>query len=610
MNLEQQKVAKSYLEKARNYAYDVLAGHITVCKWVKLAVERDENDRKAAHERGLYFDEYDAARVLVFFSYLKHYKGEWRGQFIHLEPWQCWIISVVFGWKRKNGKRRYREVYEEVARKNGKTIKLAGIGGYMLLLDKEGAPEIYAAATTRDQSKRLWRDAAKMLGYATSTRNRIRIKNSISEIESPRNDGFFIPLSREAEAIDGSNPHAGLVDELHAHPTSEIYDVIMSGMGARSQPVLWSITTAGAARPKEESICLQKREYACHVLDGTYQDDEFFGIIYTLDDGDDWANEENWIKANPNLEYLAGYDANGDPFFSGSVKRDYLQGQVTKAKNSPVLRYGVLTKNFNLWQSNAMSWANLDLWDKCGVDVADKDWLESFRDATVVYGGLDLASVSDLTSLALLAIMPDGEKRLWVRSWLPEAAIQRAVSERGVPYDQWVEQGWIIVTPGLTTDYSWIHADLTGFGTAHLNPAERPVRMPAPAGAEGLLKELPIEIIGADDWAMARFFQNLAEEARTKFGKVGQGYRSMSPAMKEFEALYQSGRLVHNNNPVLRWAMGNVVAVVDPAENVKPDKKKSSEKIDPVVASLNAVFTSLAEHEESLESAYEEGVYI
>ncbi len=595
MTPAQEKIALESLAKARQYAADVLSGQVSACKWVKLAVQRDENDREIAHRRGLHFDEYEAARVLVFFTYLKHYKGEWRGQHISLEPWQCWIISVVFGWMRGNGKRRYREVYEEVARKNGKTIKLAGVGGYMLLLDGEGAPEIYAAATTRDQSKRLWRDASKMLGYASSTKGRIRIKNSVSEIESPGNDGFFVPLSREAEAIDGSNPHAGLIDELHAHPTSEIYDVIISGMGARSQPVLWAITTAGAARPKEESICLQKREYACHVLDGAYQDDEFFGIIYTLDDGDDWKDPATWIKANPNLEYQAGTDAVGSPVMRGSVKYDYLHGQVTKAKNSPVLRYGVLTKNFNLWQSNAMSWANLDLWGKCGVDIADGDWLESFRDAVVVYGGLDLASVSDLTSLALLAIMPDGEKRLWVRSWLPEAAIQRAVSERGVPYDQWVEQGWIVATPGLTTDYSWIHADLVG-----IEGDDKP----------GLLESLPIEMIGADDWAMARFFQNLAEEARAKFGKVGQGYKSMSPAMKEFEALYQGGKLLHNNNPVLRWAMGNVVAVVDPAENVKPDKKKSSEKIDPVVAAFNAVFASLALEEEDVQSAYEEGVYI
>ncbi len=589
MNPQQQKIAQHCLKLAREYAKDVISGTVVACKWVKLAVKRDEKDRENAHLRGLSFNEYEAARVLVFFYYLKHYKGEWRGKQLQLEAWQCWIISVVFGWQNKDGLRRYNEVYEEVARKNGKTIKLAGIGGFMLLLDGEGAPEVYAAATTREQSKRLWRDARKMLGYAPSVKRLIKIKDSESLIEAPSNDGFFIPLSRDAEAIDGANPSAGLVDELHAHKTAEIYNVIISGMGSRSQPLCWAITTAGRVRPKEESICLQKREYGCNVLEGKYQDDNFFCIIYALDAGDDFQNEKNWIKANPNLEYKIGVDSKGKAVMRGSVKRDYLRKEVTKALNSPVFRFGVLTKNFNVWRSNAISWCNLEEWDQCKASYE----LESFKGAGEVYGGLDLGSISDLTSFSLIAVFPNGEKRAWSRSWIPEAAVLRAVKERGLPYDLWVEQGWLVATPGNVVDYNFIHADISGL-----------------SGQTGLLDDLPLVNIAVDRWSIHQFVKDLKEELQDKLVAMGQGYKSMSPATKELERLYLSQQLHHDGNPVLKWAMGNVVAVVDPAENVKPDKKKSSEKIDPAVSLIMAVGAMLGGETESTESAYEEEIYI
>ena len=597
MTPEQTAIALDSLKKSRDYAHGVLDGSIIANKWVKLAVHRDENDRENGGERGLYFDEYAAARVCVFFSCLKHYKGQWRGQRVILEPWQCWIITVVYGWKRKNGTRRFREAYEEVARKNGKTLKLAGLGGFMLLMDAEGAPEIYAAATQREQSKRAWRDARKMLGYAAAVKGKLKFKDSESLIECPENDGFFIPLSRDAEGVDGANPHFGLIDELHAHKTSEIYDVIISGMGSRTQPLIWSITTAGAARPQEESICLQKREYAQKMLEGHYIDDEFFGIIYTLDEGDDWTDPAVWVKANPNIEYEVGRDSRDNPIMRGSVKYDYLQGQVNKAKNSPVMRYGVLTKNFDVWMSNAMTWADIPKWDACAAQYS----IESLTAAEVVYGGLDLASTKDLTSLTLLAVMPNGEKRIWSHSWIPEDRVAAAVQDRGVPYDQWIEQGWITTTPGNSTDYKYIHNMLTG------SPASEDGTVEAKAG---LLETLPIKMIGADDWGMGVFFQDLAVEAHASFIGVRQGYKTMSPAMKEFERLYLSGAIVHDGNPVLRWAMGNLVAVVDPTDSVKPDKKKSSEKIDPAVAAIMAVAVSIGEIEELLESAYEDEVYI
>lgn len=577
---DQAAIAQRGLADARAYATGVISGEIIACRWVKLAVERDERDRATAHERGLYFDEYSAARVLVFVSYLSHYKGEWRGKRVELEPWQSWIVTVVFGWLRTNGKRRFRQVYEEVARKNGKTIKLAGIGGYGLLKDREGAPEIYAAATTREQAKRLWKDARKMLGYSKHIAKKIKIRDSESHIECISNDGIFIPLSRESEAIDGANPHFALVDELHAHKTREIHDVLVSGQGARSQPLLWEITTAGFTNNKEASICLEQREYTCRILEGTYTDDEHFGVIYTLDDWEnEWKDPTMWGKANPNIEYQRGTDAAGMPKMRGSVKYDYLQGQVVKAINSPVARVGVLTKNFSVWLSSAVSWLNTDLWAQCG----DTYTLADLEGAEQIYAGLDLASVSDLCSIALLAIMPDGTERVWQRSYVPQDQVDNAIKNRNVPYDQWIRDGWLIATPGNVTDYEYIIADLLGDEWQS-----------AIANESGILFHLPkLTAIGIDRWNSGWIVNKLMEFGLPLVG-YGMGYQSMSPAMRALEHDYQGGKLRHPNDPLLTWAMQNVVATLDPSLNVKPDKKSSPEKIDPAVALIIAKGVSIS----------------
>ena len=591
MTPEQITIAERGLAAARAYAEGVLSGEVVACRWVRLAVERDERDRANGHERGLYFDEYSAGRVLVFImSFLSHYKGEWRGKPVELEPWQCWIVTVVFGWMRSGGKRRFRQVYEEVARKNGKTIKLAGIGGYGLLKDREGAPEIYAAATTRDQAKRLWKDARKMLGYSNMLKSRLKFRDSESHIDCPSNDGFFIPLSRESETIDGANPHFALVDELHAHKTREIHDVLVSGQGARSQPLLWEITTAGFTNNKEGSICLEQRDYTTRILEGQIEDDEHFGVIYTLDDWEnEWRDPAMWVKANPNLEYQASTTTRG------SVKLDYLQGQVTKAMNSPVARVGVLTKNFNIWLSSAVNWLNPDAWAKCQRVYE----LTDLADAVHIYAGLDLASVSDLCSIALLAIMPDGSERVWQRSYVPQDQVDNAIKTRSVPYDQWIRDGWLIATPGNVTDYEYIIADLLGDEWQSGQVTE-----------SGILFALPkLEALGVDRWNSGWIVNKLLEFGLPVVG-YGMGYQSMSPAMKALEHSYLSGKLQHNGDPLLTWAMSNVVATLDPSLNVKPDKKSSPEKIDPAVALIIAKGVSLGTAENTVESAYDDEVHI
>jgi len=605
VNHAQTAIAIDSLAKARHYAQGVLSGEITACRLIKLAVQRDETDRQTANQRGLYFDEYAAARVLVFMQQnLRLFEGKFRGQYLELEPWQCWKIAVVFGWKRADGTRRYRQVYEEVARKNAKTTLLAGVAGWGLLKDDEGAPEIYAAARTREQAKKLWETARIMFESSPAIKKRVKFKDSENKVLNPANHGKFVPLSSDSKTADGQNPDMSLLDEIHAHRNREMYDVQISGMASREQPLLWGITTAGFTTNKEGSICLELRQYLINILEGKFTDDEFFGVIYTLDDWEtEWKNPESWVKANPNLEYqyasaIKWDDRNqcwqGKPLKRGSVSVEYLKGQVTKAQNSPAARIGVLVKNFNAWMASEINWLNPDKWAANARDFT----LESLAEAAEIHLGIDLASVNDLASIAILAKMPDGTERVWQRSYVPQEQVDSAIKTRSVPYDQWIRDGWLVATPGAVTDYEYIIADLLGQDWRDGRITEG-----------GILYHLPTPTrIGGDRWNLGWVGSKLIEFGLPVVG-YGMGYQSMSPAMKELERAYLAGTLHHCGDPLLTWAMSNVVATLDPALNVKPDKKASKEKIDPAVALFIAKGVSLGQPE-SDESAYQDSVYI
>ncbi len=344
--------ASNPLDRAAQYGRDVLTGRIKTGKLVQLAVQRHDNDLKTAASRGFFFDEEQAARALNLFSYLKHSKGEWAGQAIELEPWQAWIIATVFGWVNEDtGKRRFRTVYEEIARKNGKTTKLAGIGLKGLTKDEEGGPEIYAAATKRDQARILFEEASRMIRQSKALRTRLDVQQH--RIIYPKNFGKFEPLSADANSMDGLNPHMALVDELHAHKTPEVWDVLKSALGARSQPLIWAITTAGF---NKNGICYEVRDYAIKVLQGVIDDDAFFGIIYTLDDADDWQDPDNWIKANPNLGV--------------SVSIEYLQEQARQAAVMPTAKVNFLTKHLNVWVTGESAWCNVEKWLACAGEFS------------------------------------------------------------------------------------------------------------------------------------------------------------------------------------------------------------------------------------------------
>ncbi len=531
------------LEKAAQYGRDVLTGKITAGKLTKLAIQRHDRDLKKAHHRGLFFCEDSARRALILFSFLKHSKGEWAGQTVELEPWQSWIIACVFGWKNQDtDKRRFKTVYEEIARKNGKTTKLAGIGLYGLTKDDEGGPEIYSAATKRDQAKILFSESSRMVRQSRPLKRRLDVQEH--QILNPSNFGKFQPLSADGQTMDGLNPHFALVDELHAHKTSEIWDVLKSALGARSQPLLWAITTAGF---NKNGICYEVRDYAVKVLTGIIEDDSFFSIIFTLDDGDDWQDESNWIKANPNLNV--------------SVKLDYLREQARQAAVMPTAKVNFFTKHLNIWLTGSAVWCNVEMWQQCAADYSQ----DNLTEALEVYLGLDLSTVSDIASVGGIAKMLDGRWLTFGKHYLPEDAVDNNIRKTTVPFRQWHEQGWLTLTPGNVIDYNWIKADILHF-----------------------IETLNVKEIAFDRWNSSQLVNDLME-IDAPMVAFGMGFASMNAPMKELERRYLAKEICHQNDPVLNWAMSNVVADQDPAGNIKPAKNKSAEKIDPAAALIMAI---------------------
>ena len=300
------------------YMHGVQEGTIPACQLVRLAVERHARDLETGAERGLRFDREAAGYALRFFSFLRHSKGEWAGQPFALEPWQQFLIWAAFGWKRADGLRRFRTVYEEVPRKNGKTTMLAGLGLYLLTADGEPGAEVYSAATKRDQAKLSWTEAVRMRGASPSLSRMVQHFRASDNLSVEATASKFQPLGADADTMDGLNIHAALIDELHAHRTRAVVDVLNTATGSRRQPLIWEITTAGYDR---NSVCYEHHEYSRQVLEGTVEDDSWLAWISTIDEGDDWKDESTWAKANPNLGI--------------SVKLDDLRRKAEQAKRMP-----------------------------------------------------------------------------------------------------------------------------------------------------------------------------------------------------------------------------------------------------------------------------------
>lgn len=529
------------------YAQSVVDEKIVAGKWVRLACERHLRDLQTASLRGLRWEPETAERAINFFRFLRHSKGEWAGARFELEHWQQFIVGSIFGWKRADGTRRFRTAYNEIARKNGKSTLAAGVGLYLLMADKEPGAEVYAAATKRDQARIVWGEAARMVKASPVLKKRIQIFQSRSNMHIEETGSKFEALGADSDSLDGLNIHGAIIDELHAHKTRDLWDVLETAKGSRRQPVTFVITTAGSDR---QSICYEQHEYAEQILQRTIDDDSYFAYIAAVDDEDDPLHDEScWPKANPNLGV--------------SVKIDELREQVKKALAIPAQQNAILRLRFNRWTQQVTRWIDLDLWDENAGLVSEEKLV-----GRTCYGGLDLSSVSDLTAWVMVFPHDDDPEEIDVlcRFWCPEARLHDSQNRYRSQYQAWVRQGFLKTTPGDAIDYSFVKKQI-------LEDAGK------------------FQLIGLN---VDRLFQahqlatELSNEGLTVVG-MGQGFLSMAAPMKEFERRLLARKIHHGGNPVLRWMAGNVAVKQDPAGNLKPDKASSQGKIDGIVALVMAL---------------------
>jgi phage terminase large subunit-like protein len=546
------------------YARGVLDGTVPAGKFIRLAVERHFRDLEEGPKRGLRFDRDAAQHAIDFFGFLKHSKGEWAGRSFVLEPWQQFILWVLFGWKRADGLRRFRVAYIEVPRKNGKSTLIAGIGLYMLVADGEPGAEVYSAATKRDQAKIVHEEATRMVKASPALSRMVGVvKDNLFVVAT---NSKYEPLGADQNTLDGLNVHCAVIDELHAHKTRGVVDVLETATGARRQPLQAEITTAGYDR---ESVCWEHHGYSDHVLTGTVDDDTWFAFIAAIDEGDDWTDPTVWAKANPN--------------YGVSVKPDDLARKCEKARRLPAAQNGFRRLHLDQWTQQSNRWIDIELWDE-NAGTVDPDALVGRR----CHGGLDLSSVSDITAWVMVFPRDDDPEQVDIlaRFWCPEARLTDDSNQYAAQYQAWAQAGHLQTTPGNAIDYGFVKAaiiaDAQKYQIADLN--------------------------------VDRLFQGyqtameLTEEGLTVFG-MGQGFLSMAAPMKTFEARLLAKKLHHGGNPVLRWMANNVAVKTDPAGNLKPDKSESQGKIDGVVALVMAL--DRASRNENAGSVYESrGVYV
>lgn len=545
------------LSDVTRYIEDVTTGARSACHWEKQAVKRHLSDLQ---RDDIYFDESKATHALEFYGFLKHSKGKWAGDTFELAPWQAFIVAVIFGWHKKDGTRRYRTAYIEVPRKNGKTTNAAGIGLYLFFADGEAGAEVYSAATKKDQAKITHSEATNMVKASPGLRSRIGIHRDNLHVLSTASK--FEPLGADADTLDGLNVHGAIIDELHAHKTRNLWDVLETATGSRQQPLILAITTAGFDK---HSICREQHDYVEKILDGVVDDDSFFGIIYTIDEGDEWDDESTWLKANPNLGV--------------SVSLDDMRSLASRAKEIPSQLNAFLRLKLNVWTESETRWIKADTWAACGGDYSEDDLR-----GRPCYAGLDLATTTDIAALAL--VFPpqrDGDTyRVINRYWIPRENMEQRVHRDRVPYDVWVREGWVQATEGNVIDYRAI-----------LHEIDRLAQM------------YDIKELAFDRWGAPNLVQQLQEQTSDEWVvSFGQGYASMSPASKEFEKLVLSQQIQHRRDPVLAWMVANTVIEQDPAGNIKPSKKKSTEKIDGVVATIMGADRALRANEAAKESIY------
>lgn len=534
----------NYFEISCRYARGVLSGRIPACSLVKKACERqlDDLDRYGDGKRFIY-DAEAGDRICWFIEHLTHVKGELAGQEIKLEPWQVFILHTTFSWKTTEGIRRFRRVYIEVPRGNGKSSLSSGVALFCLCGDREPGAEVYSFATTRDQAKIVFGDAKEMARQNPKLKRAFDLQVLATSLYVPKTNSYFQAKSAEGSTLDGLNTHLAVIDELHAHKTRAVYDVVETSLGKRRNSLMWVITTAGF---DTAGICYEVRSFVKQILNKEAQDESQFGIIYGLDEGDDWTSEEALQKANPN--------------WGVSVRPEIITSLQAKAIARPSAANNFKTKHLDVWCSAASSWMDMPAWNLCRRSIALSDF-EGFD----CYMGLDLGAKNDLTAKVLVfPVEENGRLNYYVFGtyYAPRAALLKSGNSQ---YDGWETLGYLKVTEGAVTDFNQIEADI-------LEDCSR----------------FRVKSVAYDPWQATQLATRLSDND-VPMVEYRNTVQNMSNPMKWLEALVQDKRLIHEGDPALTWMMGNVVAKRDFKDNVFPRKEVYENKIDGAVALIMAL---------------------
>lgn len=497
-----------------------------------------------SYEQAFWYDHDASNRVITFIEKaLFHVKGEHAGKPFTLEEFQKReIIEPLFGWKTEDGLRRYRNAFVGIPRKNGKSHLASAIALYMLFADGEFGAEVYSAAADRDQARLVFNLAKSMVQGSPYLSKIAKVYKN--EIAFPKMEGIYRVISADAKTKFGFNSSAIILDELMAQKNRELFDALNTSTGARRQPLMLSISTAGF---EENSICREIWTYSERILNGSIKDDGFFAYITQATEQDDWTSPETWRKANP------GYGV--------TIKPEYLAAECERAKNNPAYQDTFKRLHLNMWVSSESKWIPNAEWDACGT--------EKVPDLTgrKCYGGLDLSSVSDLTSFVLVFPPEKDGEPIYVlpHFWIPAENIIERERRDKVPYSAWSRDGFIFATPGNTVDYDEVYNKIVE-----------------------LAAKYKIVDVAFDRWNSAAIVTKLADAGLTMV-QLGQGFASMSTPSKELYRLILDRKLSHGGQPVLRWNAENVIVVSDDAGNIKPSKARSKEKIDGIVALIMAL---------------------
>ena len=527
--------------KGIQYAKDVVSGKILACQWVKLACKRFLDD---INSQDYYFDEKKYNTLTTFTGVMKHYSSGAAGKPFILEPWEDFIICNIFCLYRVDTRRRkYKTAHISVSRKNGKTTLAAALGLFSLIADGEPASSVIMAANSREQAH-IDFDAASAFARQLDPRKK-SLKVLRNEIVFQKNNASLKVISADASTGDGLNPSMVILDELHEAVDSKLFDVLRSGQGFREQPLMLSITTAGF---RIGGFCNQYEDYCKEILMGQKVDETLFALLYTLDDGDDWTDENNFIKSNPNLGV--------------TVKKDWLSEQVNQAKNSPTLEVGVKTKNLNVWCSSSTTWIPEQYIRNSLMDVD----LTEFKNKNnyLVYLGFDLAAISDLTAVSIMFIDPETEEYFF-KTWyyLPKSALDGKYNSE--LYKMWSSKGFLTLTDSETTDYNYIQNQIVY-----------------------LYETFDVQGVFFDSWNAQMLVNNLTNLG-LPMTAYSQSIGNFNKPTKEMERLVLSGKVRFDNNPITRFCFDNVELKVDINGNSKPVGDHNAKKIDGVISMLNAL---------------------